>query len=123
MDKSAVIFGNKIDKKTVAKAEKSKNKYIKKFGDDSGADYYLGAEKIQTLDFLGAVKGVLSDKPYEFPENALIVGDSLSSDIAGGKNYGITTVWFNLHNITSSLPDYVVRSFTELYDLLKRLSK
>jgi len=56
-------------------------------------------------------------------ENALIVGDSLSSDIAGGKNYGITTVWFNLHNITSSLPDYVVRSFTELYDLLKRLSK
>jgi FMN phosphatase YigB (HAD superfamily) len=25
----------------------------------------------------------------------LLIGDSLSSDIAGGKNYGIDTCWFN----------------------------
>ena len=32
-DKSSVIFGNPIDNKTVKKGIKSKNKYIKKFGD------------------------------------------------------------------------------------------
>ena len=34
-DKSSVIFGNAMDSRTVQKAEKSKQKYIRKFGDDS----------------------------------------------------------------------------------------
>jgi 2-haloacid dehalogenase len=28
-------------------------------------------------------------------ESALMIGDSLSSDIAGGANYGIATCWYN----------------------------
>ena len=35
-DRTGVIFGNVIDAKTVRAAEKSKAKYIKKFGDDEG---------------------------------------------------------------------------------------
>ena len=53
-DKTAVIFGNAIDAKTVKKAEASKQKYIKKYGDDSAADYKLGFAPIDTLDFIGA---------------------------------------------------------------------
>jgi 2-haloacid dehalogenase len=30
-------------------------------------------------------------------EDVLIVGDSLSSDIQGGSQYGIDTCWFNPH--------------------------
>lgn len=30
-------------------------------------------------------------------ESAIMVGDSLASDIAGGKNYGIDTCWYNPH--------------------------
>ena len=31
-DKTSVIFGNQIDKKTIKQAEKSKAKFIKKYG-------------------------------------------------------------------------------------------
>ena len=41
VDKTSVIFGNEIDKKTIKAAEKSKAKYIKKYGDDSNADYKI----------------------------------------------------------------------------------
>ena len=33
MDNSSVIYGNKMPKKVVKKAEKSKAKYIKKYGE------------------------------------------------------------------------------------------
>ena len=75
MDKSSVIFGNNIDKKTIEKAEKSKRKYINKFGDDSGADYKLGVENIDALDFIGAKKMVFADENTTLPDNALIVGN------------------------------------------------
>ena len=41
MDKSSIIFGNKIDDKTISKANKSKAKFIKKFGDDSNKTYHM----------------------------------------------------------------------------------
>jgi hypothetical protein len=45
-DKSSVIFGNPIDKKTIKKGVKSKAKFIKKFGDDSAKEYHLAAEPV-----------------------------------------------------------------------------
>ena len=47
----------------------------------------------------------------------LIVGDSLSSDIAGGFRYGIDTCWFNpkgLPNMTESKPTYEIGRLAEL---------
>lgn len=44
---------------------------------------------------------------------AVIVGDSLTSDIKGGKNAGITTVWYNSKNKKADgdiIPDYEVTS-------------
>lgn len=35
VDWSSDIFGNQINKKTIKKATKSKNKYVKKFGDST----------------------------------------------------------------------------------------
>ncbi len=51
----------------------------------------------------------------------LMVGDSLSSDIQGGLNYGISTCWYNpaaIANPTTIKPAYEVRSFQELIRLL-----
>ena len=39
MSRSNSVYGNEQSSRTVRKAEKSKKKYIKKFGDDSNADY------------------------------------------------------------------------------------
>ncbi|MFF2482798.1 YjjG family noncanonical pyrimidine nucleotidase [Paenibacillus sp. NPDC058071] len=53
--------------------------------------------------------------------NVLMVGDSLTSDIKGGNNYGIDTCWYNPSgkpNTTDIRPTYEIRSYTELLALL-----
>ena len=58
------------------------------------------------------------------PKKAMIVGDSISSDIRGGKNAGILTCWVNPKGKTAApedAPDFEIRSITELEDLLETL--
>ena len=43
-DKSKVIFGNEMSKKTYKKAMQSKKKYVKRFGDDSDIDLSISFE-------------------------------------------------------------------------------
>jgi FMN phosphatase YigB (HAD superfamily) len=53
---------------------------------------------------------------------ALIIGDSLSSDIQGGVNFGIDTCWFNPKGKALSggiIPTYEIRRLTELSGILK----
>ena len=47
------------------------------------------------------------------------MGDSLSSDITGGKQAGIATIWFAPNGQESDLPDVTIRSLEELPELLK----
>lgn len=50
-------------------------------------------------------------------KDCFIVGDSLTSDILGGKNAGITTVWFNLRSNEPDpeiIPDYEIDSLDSL---------
>lgn len=59
------------------------------------------------------------------PEKAMIVGDSLSSDIQGGINAGIRTCWVNPAHKTAPAerrPDYEIESITALEALLEQLS-
>lgn len=58
------------------------------------------------------------------PHKAIMVGDSLTSDIQGGINAGIPTVWVNLggkENTTSIRPDYEISSLLDLAEILERL--
>ena len=48
-DRTQTIFGNIIDQKTIRKAERSKEKYLRKYGDDSGAGYLFAQEDIPAL--------------------------------------------------------------------------
>ncbi|WP_067103136.1 YjjG family noncanonical pyrimidine nucleotidase [Streptococcus sp. DD13] len=53
--------------------------------------------------------------------SALMIGDSLTADIAGGNQAGIDSVWYNpnhLHNTSQALPTYQVASYDELLKLL-----
>ncbi len=57
-------------------------------------------------------------------EKAVILGDSLSSDILGGQNAGITTVWFNpkhLQNTSNVVPDYEIVALDEFVQILKEM--
>ena len=58
------------------------------------------------------------------PDEAIIIGDSLTSDIKGGINAGIRTCWFNLHGIKNEsgiIPDYEVTTLKEIPALLERI--
>ena len=56
-------------------------------------------------------------------DETIIVGDSLSSDIQGGKNVGIKTVWFNPKKQKADIikPDYEIERLSELTELLDTL--
>ncbi len=97
--------------------------------DDSGLRRYfrsifisqeLGAEKPSARFFdivFSEITGFRRDQ-------AIIVGDSLSSDIRGGKNAGILTCHFASRGAVSYdevVPDHVIYSLSELSALLKRL--
>ena len=58
------------------------------------------------------------------PQKAMIVGDSLTSDIQGGINAGMTTVWVNPNHKphpTHIVPDYEIESLSQLEELLHRI--
>lgn len=57
-------------------------------------------------------------------DSALIIGDSLTSDIRGGLNTGIKTCWFNPKGqpARADIPaDYTIRALSDLPELLKML--
>ena len=61
--------------------------------------------------------------PGYAPEKAMMVGDSLSSDIRGGKNAGIRTCWVNPDHKSAPeglTPDYEIEALSQLPELLCR---
>ena len=51
------------------------------------------------------------------PSRVLMIGDSLTSDIQGGNNFGIDTCWFNPHrklNHTDIQPTFEIHSWDQL---------
>ena len=122
MDKTSVIFGNQLDKKTIKAAAKGKAKYVKKFGDDSKKEYHLAATPVKTLSFMGVNNLVLSDKPLKLPENAVIIGNirmgfghyRISMAMASAaKALGYEPYWFDLASFDAA-GSKVIRSQNDL---------
>lgn len=53
-------------------------------------------------------------------EEVVMVGDSISADISGGKEYGLTTIWYDFKKTFSKCPlaDYAVYSLEEIKGIL-----
>ena len=57
----------------------------------------------------------------ETPDEVLIVGDSLTSDMQGGNNAGIRCCWYNPKgkpNDTAVRPTYEIRTLTQLLSII-----
>ena len=130
-DKTSIIFGNKINKKTIKQANKSKNKYIKKFGDDSNVDYKISFEDIPTLDYIGARNIVFSNNNRPLPDNALIVGNirmgfghyRISIAMAScARAMGYEPFWLDLASFDAT-GSKMIRAQNDLYSLGSRLSQ
>ena len=130
-DKSSVIFGNQIDKKTIKQGNKSKKKYIKKFGDDSNKEYHLGTEKIDTLDFIDCDNLVLSEQDQKLDDKAVIVGNirmgfghyRISIALAScARALGYKPYWMDLASFDAT-GSKMIRAQNDLYSLASRISQ
>lgn len=80
----------------------------------------LGADKPSRAFF----QRCFAEIPGFDPAHALMIGDSLTSDIRGGINAGIRTCWFNPQGKPARadiVPDFEIRALAELPALLERL--
>ena len=79
----------------------------------------LGANKPDILYFQRCFARI----PDFDPSRAMMVGDSLTSDILGGIRAGIATCWVNPHHKDSGsvTPDYQIESLSQLEALLDTL--
>lgn len=71
----------------------------------------------------GFFDAIFAAEPELKRDNTIMIGDGLSSDIQGGLNYGLTTIWVNLtdaHNETPFKPTYEVHTLPELEHLLRQ---
>ena len=63
---------------------------------------------------------VLNDLNITNKEEVLIIGDSLSSDIQGGINSGIDTMWYNPKKLKSNINyTYQIENYDEFFEIIK----
>ena len=80
----------------------------------------LGANKPSPAFFQACLAAI----PNFDPAAALVVGDSLTSDIRGARNVGLRSCWYNPEDLPSRpdiVPDYTIHALEELPPLLERL--
>lgn len=136
MDKSSSIFGNPMNKRVIRKAEKSKEKYRKKYGDDSKADYPITISDNAYIGEALGVKNILLTKeagsePFD-TEKGVIVGNirmgfghyRISMAIASAAHaMGYTPYWMDLNSYPHTTCSRVIGAQNDLYSLGSRISQ
>ncbi len=134
MDRSKIIFNNPIDTRDYQKAEKSKQKYLKKFGDDKDVLYPLFVEENKTLSELLGIQNIVTKETGQKinPENSLIIGNirmgfghyRISIAIASAAHsMGITPYWFDLHSYQETTGGKIIKHLNNLYSMGSRWSQ
>ena len=130
-DKTSVIFNNPMTNKVIKGAEKSKKKYIKKYGDDSNIDYKISFNNIPTLDFINTSNIVFGEHNQKFEDNALIVGNirmgfghyRISIAMASAaKALGYKPYWLDLASFDAT-GSKMIRQQNDMYSMASRLSQ
>ena len=71
----------------------------------------------------GIFEIALNHLGYTDKNRVLMIGDSLTSDIQGGKNFGIDTCWYNPNRLDLKpdvIPTYQTHDLAELPDLIEK---
>ncbi len=136
-EREKVIFGNSMPDKVCKKAMKSKNKFIKKYGDDSEVSYPVSIRENVHIGTALGVKDVRVLKPGETTEGefdrekGIIVGNirmgfghyRISMAIASAAQaLGYTPYWMDLNSYSHTTCTKVISGQNDLYSLGSRLS-
>lgn len=93
---------------------------ISRYFEDIFISQRMGADKPDILFFERCFARI----PNFDPKRAMIVGDSLSSDIKGGIHAGVATCWVNTRQLPGRediQPDYEIEALSQLEALLETL--
>lgn len=135
-ERSKVIFGNEISSGAYRKAVRNKNKYIKKYGDDSAENYPVRLQDNACLfEPLGVRDIRVADGKGECEfdtEKGLIVGNirmgfghyRISIAMASAAHaLGYTPYWMDLNSYPDTTCTKVIGAQNDLYSLGSRLSQ
>ncbi|MCR5404455.1 MAG: hypothetical protein K6E91_11660 [Butyrivibrio sp.] len=137
-DRSKEIFGNKISRRAYRNAEKSKEKFIKKFGDDSNENYGVRVTDNEVIGPLLGVKNIdvsTSYDPFVYEmdtDKGIIVGNirmgfghyRISMAMASYAHHlGYIPYWMDLNSFKETTCTKVIGAQNDLYSLGSRLSK
>lgn len=138
MDKSKEIFGNKISEKDYNAALKSKEKYMKKYGDDSKKNFPVSVVENKVLYPVMGVENIIVEEEGtkatgKFDsKKGVIVGNirmgfghyRISMAIAScAKALGYTPYWMDLNGYQHTVCTKVIGAQNDLYSLGSRLSQ
>ena len=138
VDKAKVIFGNEIAEADYKAACKSKENFIKKFGDDSDAVYHLAAADLPVIgERLGVRNLVMAPEgaaPLSFDESVkpVVVGNirmgfghyRISMAMASAAHaLGYTPYWLDLCSFPETTCSKVIGYQNDLYSMGSRLSQ
>lgn len=113
----AVTNGSKV-----AQSGKLKNSGLDKIFDGVFVSEDLGVDKPYKEFFDIVFNQIGSDNRDDY----IIIGDSLTSDIRGGNNAGIRTIWYNKdgkQNIHGVRVDYMVDKLSDIPAIIKEINK
>jgi len=137
-DRSLSAFGNKQTSGTISKAAKSKAKYIKKFGDDSNANYSAQVVENEYIGDLLGIKNIAIGQAAPGTttgfdkENGIIVGNirmgfghyRISMAMAScARALGYTPYWMDLNSYKDTTCTKVISAQNDLYSMGSRMSQ
>ena len=143
-DRSASIFGNAVSAKDYASARKNKQKYVRKFGDDTREAYHLRAEDApvvgQALGVRRLVGTGVAGTPLDLAADAETAGTGKPLVIgtirmgfghyriamamaSAAHSMGYTPYWFDLMGFPDTTATKIVSSQNDLYSLGSRISQ
>ncbi|MBR4201183.1 MAG: hypothetical protein IKQ91_07910 [Oscillospiraceae bacterium] len=134
MDKSKIIFGNELSGTSYRKALHTKEKFARKYGDDSDRIYHLSAEPASVIGrLLGVQNLVLSEQTgVTFDQKSVIIGNirmgfghyRISMAMASAaRALGYQPYWFDLHSFGEAACGRIIGEQNRLYSLGSRLSQ
>ena len=135
-DRTSEIFGNPMSKKVIRKAQKSKQKNQKKYGDDSKVNYQCIIRDNSCIGGPLGVKNVVvtrkEGKGSFDEEKGVIVGNirmgfghyRISMAIASAAHaLGYTPYWMDLNSYPETTCTKLISAQNELYSLGSRISQ
>ena len=134
MDKSRVIFGNRMPASVYKKAVRNKAKFVRKYGSDEGRVYHLSASPAPAIgDILGVKElKITGETGVHFEDKSIIIGNirmgfghyRISMAIASAaRALGYDPYWFDLCSFSDTTCGKVIAGQNDLYSLGSRLSQ